>query len=364
MATLEHWRPTMSATARLTRQPLTHTFTELARAVRDRGLQDRRRGFYLVMFAALALALGGVATGVILLGESWLQLLMAGALGLILTQLAFLGHEASHRQIFESGRANDRTGRILANAFVGMSYGWWMSKHNRHHANPNKMGKDPDIEVDTVSFVEESAATRTGLLAWITRRQGYLFFPLLLLEGLNLHVKSVRSLTTRTPVEGRWLELGLLAARFAVYFGLIFWLLPFGLAAAFVGVQLAVFGVYMGATFAPNHKGMPIVPADVKLDFLSKQVRTSRNIAGGWWATALMGGLNYQIEHHLFPSMPRPNLRAARALVREHCRTHDVPYTETSLLRSYAIVVGYLNRVGLAARDPFDCPMAGQLRRR
>ena len=75
-------------------------------------------------------------------------------------------------------------------------------------------------------------------------------------------------------------------------------------------MQLAVFGLYMGASFAPNHKGMPIIPADVKLDFFTKQVRTSRNISGGWWATALMGGLNYQIEHHLFPSMPRPHLRA------------------------------------------------------
>jgi fatty acid desaturase len=154
----------------------------------------------------------------------------------------------------------------------------------------------------------------------------------------------------------------MLAGRFVIYFGLIFWLLPFGMAWAFIGVQLAVFGLYMGATFAPNHKGMPIIPADVKLDFLSKQVRTSRNIAGGWWATILMGGLNYQIEHHLFPSMPRPHLRAARALVREHCRSNDVPYVETSLPSSYRTVIGYLNRVGLAARDPFDCPLASQLR--
>jgi hypothetical protein len=54
-----------------------------------------------------------------------------------------------------------------------------------------------------VSFLEESAATRKGALAWITRRQGYLFFPLLLLEGLNLHAKSIRSLGSRTPVTGR-----------------------------------------------------------------------------------------------------------------------------------------------------------------
>jgi fatty acid desaturase len=329
------------ATARLSQQPFTHTFTELAQAVRTRGLQGRRRGFYLMIFVVLLLALAGTGTGMILLDDSWLQLLLAGTLGVIFTQFAFLGHEASHRQIFESGRANDRSGLVLA-ALVGMSHGWWMNKHSRHHANPNKIGKD--------------------LLAWITRRQGYLFFPLLLLEGVNLHVKSILSLSASVRVKGRWIELIMLAARFVIYFGLIFWLLPFGMAWAFIGVQLAVFGLYMGATFAPNHKGMPIVPADVKLDFLSKQVRTSRNIAGGWWATILMGGLNYQIEHHLFPSMPRPHLRAARILVREHCRSNDVPYVETNLLSSYRAVVRYLNRVGLAARDPFDCPLASQLR--
>ena len=75
-----------------------------------------------------------------------------------------------------------------------------------------------------------------------------------------------------------------------------------------------------------------------------------------------MGGLNYQVEHHLFPSMPRPHLARARVVVREQCRALDVPYTETSLWRSYRIVVQYLNRVGLAARDPFECPMVSQFR--
>ena len=164
-------------------------------------------------------------------------------------------------------------------------------------------------------------------------------------------------------VEGRWLELTLLGARFAVYLAVLFWLLPVGMAFAFLGVQLAVFGVYMGASFAPNHVGMPIVPRDAKLDFLSKQVRTARNVSGGWWATVLMGGLNYQIEHHLFPSMARPHLAKARRLVMEHCRSLDVPYAETSLLTAWGIVVGHLNRVGLAARNSFQCPVAGQLGR-
>jgi fatty acid desaturase len=354
--------PTGAATARLAKQPLTRSFTALTAEVRTAGLLARTRGFYVLVFGVLLLALGGIATGVVLLGESWLQLLMAGALGLVLTQFAFLGHEASHRQIFTSGKANDRTGRILAVGFAGLSYSWWMHKHTKHHGNPNQVGKDPDIARDTISFHEADAAGQRGFVRWLTQRQVWLFFPLLLLEGVNLHLKSVQSLLQRGPVKGRSFELTLLVVRFGLYAGVLFWFLPLGMAAAFIGVQLAIFGFYMGATFAPNHMGMPIVPADVKLDFLSKQVRTSRNITGGFWMSLLMGGLNYQVEHHLFPSMPRPHLRAARALVREHCRTLDVPYTETNLIRAYLSVLAHLDRVGLKARDPFDCPAAGNMR--
>ncbi|NMD45323.1 MAG: acyl-CoA desaturase, partial [Propionibacterium sp.] len=112
-----------------------------------------------------------------------------------------------------------------------------------------------------------------------------------------------------------------------------------------------------------NHIGMPIVPHGVKLDFLDKQVLTSRNVSGGWWITALMGGLNYQIEHHLFPGMPRPHLRAARTLVRQHCRKYDVPYVENDLVEALAIVVRYLNDVGWAARHTFSCPAAASMGR-
>lgn len=337
------------------------TYMQVSQVVRETGLLRRTPWFYTLVATGIALALAGAVTGFILLGDSWFQLLIAGALGILFTQIAFLAHEAAHRQILASGPANDRLARMLAGS-IGMSYSWWDSKHSRHHANPNRIGKDPDIEVDTISFIEEDAVEARGLRRAITRRQGWFFFPLLTLEGLNLHRHSLRYLVGRDAAKGRWTELAIIGARFALFLTPVFMLLPLGMAFAFVGVQLAVFGVYMGASFAPNHKGMPVVAHDAKLDFFTKQVRTSRNIRGGWWATWLMGGLNYQVEHHLFPSMARPHLARAREIVREHCATLDVPYTETSLLRSYAIVIEYLNRVGLAARDPFDCPIAAQYR--
>ncbi len=342
----------------------TRSFTELAQTVRSRGLNNRTPGFYLTVAAALIVALGGAFTGLVLLRDSWFLLLIAAAFGIIFTQFAFLGHEASHRQVLTSGPANDRLGRVLSTLLVGISYAWWMNKHTRHHGNPNRIGKDPDIDSSIVSFSPEDALASTGLRRWITRRQGWLFFALLLFLGLELHLSSIIGLFARRRIEGRGAEIAMLAGRFAVYLGLLFWLVPVGLAFAFLGVQFAVFGLYMGITFSPNHIGMPLVPKDKRLDFLDKQVLTSRNVSGGWWMTVLMGGLNYQIEHHLFPSMPRPHLSTARTLVRQHCDEHGVPYAENSLHDALAIVVRHMNEVGLAAASrSFGCPTAGALGR-
>jgi fatty acid desaturase len=323
----------------------------------------RRYGYYWAQIVGLVVAFGGLVAAMVWVGDSWWQLLLAAALGILVTQFGFLGHDAAHRQIFASAAWNDWTARILSGVFAGLSFGWWRGKHNRHHARPNQEGLDPDIAPGALAFTRDIAATRTtGARGWFLRRQGWLFFPLLTLEGLNLHWASVARVLGREPVRHRWTEASLVITRLAAYLVGLLLLLPPAKAAAFFFVQMAVFGVCLGGSFAPNHKGMPIVPRTMKIDFLQRQVLMSRNVRGGPLVDSLMGGLNYQIEHHLFPSMPRPNLRHARPLVRAHCEKSDVPYTEVGLWASYAIVIDYLNHVGLRARAPFDCPVASQLR--
>jgi fatty acid desaturase len=341
----------------------TTEYSSLLRTVRDAGLLKRRTGFYVKIFAIMVAALGAAGVGFVLLGDSWFQLIIAAVLGVVLTQFAFLAHEASHRQVFTSGKLNDIVGRTLANLFVGISYSWWMTKHSRHHANPNVVGKDTDIERDFISFQEVDAAKARGIYAWFTRRQGYFFFPVLVFEGVNLHRHGFLTVFGRGKVDKRWLEITMIMLRVVAYLGVVFYFLPLGMGFAFIGVQLAVFGVYMGASFAPNHTGMPILPHDSKVDFLRRQVLTSRNIKGGVLMDTYMGGLNYQIEHHLFPNMPRPHLARAQEIIKEYCDTHSILYSETTLTESYGIVTRYLNQVGLSAARPFDCPMAAQFGR-
>jgi len=335
-------------------------YSALAAYVRESGLLRRRYVYYWTRLVAVVLAFASIWVAVVLVGNSWWQLAVAAGFAVVLTQIAFLGHDSAHRQIFNSGSWNDWTSRILAGGFVGLSHTWWRNKHNRHHGKPNQVGEDPDIAPGVVVWTQDALETRSGWRAWFGRHQGWFFFPLLTLEGLSLHVSSVRLLVTKGAVPHRWVEAPIVITRLAVYVGLLFWLLPPSKALAFIGVQMALFGILLGGSFAPNHKGMPIVPAGLKVDFLRRQVLTSRNIKGGVAVDFMMGGLNYQVEHHLFPSMPRPNLRHVQPVVRDYCEQKGVTYTEVGFFRSYKIVVDYLNRVGLADRAAFDCPVAAQ----
>ncbi|WP_150308412.1 fatty acid desaturase family protein [Planctomonas psychrotolerans] len=338
-------------------------FTELAHRITSAGLLRRRYGYYWSKLAVVLLLHVAAVVLFVRIGDSWWQLGTAVLFAVLYTQTAFLGHDAAHRQIFVSGKWNDWISLVLANLLVGLSYGWWQHKHTRHHANPNKRGSDPDIELPVLSLTPEQVSRRRSrLTGWVLAHQGAFFFPILFLEGLSLHASSIRRVLAREPLKRRGWEIAFLTIRIGGFLALVFWVLSPGVAVAFLGVQLGVFGFYMGCTFAPNHKGMPLVPASMRLDFLRRQVMMSRNIRGNRVLDVLMGGLNYQIEHHLFPSMPRVHLRRAAPMVAAYCADRDIPYAATGLFESYGIVLRYINRVGLGERDPFDCPLIAQRR--
>ena len=331
--------------------------------VRESGLLGRRYAFYWAEIAVAITSFCLLWWAVVAVGDSWFQLFLAAALGVVITQFGFLGHDGAHQQMFRSPAWNEWTSRLLAGLFAGLAFGWWRSKHNRHHASPNQEGRDPDIDPGSISFTHSAVEDRDSRFGrWFLKRQGWLFFPLLSLEGLNLHRESMRALFAPGPFPHRRLELLLVTGRLTTYVAALVVLLPPTKAAAFFAVQMGVFGLCLGGSFAPSHKGMPIVPPAAKIDFFHRQVLMSRNVRGGLLVDFAMGGLNYQIEHHLFPSMPRPNLKKVQPLVRDYCALQGVPYTEVGLFESYGIVIDYLNNVGTRARGPFECPITAQYR--
>ncbi|MCT2593475.1 acyl-CoA desaturase [Streptomyces sp. N2-109] len=325
-------------------------FARLSRRISEAGLLRRRPGYYTLRFSLIGLAFVATWTAFFALGDSWWQLGVAVLLGLVFGQGALVAHDLAHRQVFSKRRPSEIGGMIVGNVGIGMSYGWWMNKHTRHHANPNHEELDPDVSPDILVWSQDQARASKGLPRFMGRHQAKLFFPLLTLEGFNLHISSVRAL--RAPhMKKRLLEGGLLLAHIAGYLTALFMVMPVGMAFAFLFLHQAVFGVYLGSIFAPNHKGMPMLKGNARPDFLRKQVLTSRNVRGGWFVDNAMGGLNYQIEHHLFPNMPSPHLGQAQVIVRDYCAEIDVPYHETGLIESWREALRHLDEVGAPIRE-------------
>jgi len=173
-------------------------YTQLSRQIKQAGLLERRRGWYATKIGLnlVLLAAGGAAF--VALEDSWWQLVTAAYLAVVFTQLAFVGHDAGHRQIFCSRRANDLVGLLNANLLVGISFGWWVAKHNLHHTNPNHQDLDPDIDIPALAFTAGQARDKRGLGRVVARYQAYLFFPLLLLEAAQLHVASAKAIVRDT----------------------------------------------------------------------------------------------------------------------------------------------------------------------
>jgi fatty acid desaturase len=327
----------------------THEYAELKRMLQQRGLMERQPAYYATR---IVLTLGMLAVGITLLiviTNPWLQLLNAVYLGFVYTQIGFMGHDVGHRQTLKSNFQNMLVGLVFGNLLIGVSRGWWVDKHNQHHGHPNQIDMDPDIDFPFVAFSAEHLQGKGRLALWIIKYQAFLLVPMETLLALSLRANSIRFLLTEKS--RYWLvELSLIVAHVVLYLALVFSQLSFWQGLLFIFVHQAVFGIYMGSVFAPNHKGMPILPVDTPLDFLRQQVVTARNVRPNPITDFWYGGLNYQIEHHLFPTLPRNKLGEARLIVKDFCRDHAIDYYETSLIQSYKEILISLHEVGAPMR--------------
>lgn len=268
----------------------------------------------------------------------------------MLTQNGMLGHDVAHRQVFRKGREVSLAGWILGNLLMGVSYSWWTRKHNLHHANPNHPTDDPDASYPMLAMFKEQLAHRRRILLPVIAMQAYLYPFFTMFLFITMRVGSVEQLFRRdAPMRIRQ-GLGL-ALHLSLYILLLTQLGGWPQAITFLVISQIMFGLYNGSVFAPNHKGMMMMSDDEPLDFLRTQVLTSRNVRGGWLVDFWNGGLNYQIEHHLFPTMPRNRLSDAQPLVQKFCADRGISYHQTSLAESYREIFNHLNEAGSPARE-------------
>lgn len=336
--------------------------------VRTRGLLDRS-GWNSLPEAMIIVALGVVGFAVVALAPGLWRFAAVPILSQMWMQIGFIGHDAGHNQVFARTELNRRLGLVCFPLLLGMAFRPWVIQHNLHHAETNVLDEDPDLDHPLFAFSEAAARERRGVLRWMVRYQAYLYPFLAVFTTLAFRVVGWRYAFTGVTIRGtndrydreRRFELVLLALNLVLWvavpsaiFGARAWLPIF-----ILGQMLL--GFHMAFVFAPNHKGMPTFVDASQLTFMEQQVLTSRNVDGGPLADFMYGGLNYQVEHHLFPTMPRRHFPTCRLLVRQCCADARLDYTEESVVQSFKTLFASLDEIGREAFRPLSVSSSAEL---
>jgi fatty acid desaturase len=331
-----------------------NAYADLRRTVIRQGLLDRTYGYYLWRSLQCFALFGGA----ILLprwlpgGLGWTALASL-LVGFASIQVALIGHDAGHLEVFRRTRTNWALGLLCWSLCTGIGFWYWYHRHNAHHGHTNDAIADPELQGSgLVAFTVEDAAARHGWRRTIARYQAILspfIVVFLLVIVLAFRIESWVFAVRRLHGGRRTLELSLLALN------VVLWCVAIATlgrryAEVFLGAQF-VAGFYLALIVAPNHKGMPVWASGAPLSFLQRQVLSSRNVTAHPLWDYLFGGLNYQIEHHLFPTMPRLRFREAQTMVKPFCAAQGLEYEEVGPWTSYRAVLTELHRVGRVADD-------------
>lgn len=333
----------------------TRLYANLKKKLREEHLFEKQPHYYTRMITVIMTLLVTSITLLFTVHNFALQLFNAIFLAFVTTQLGLLGHDAGHRQIFHDRWKNRVLGLLIANVLLGISNTYWTRKHDEHHSNPNQIDVDPDLDIPLLAFAEQDIEKKGIVARCIIAYQHFFFFPLLALTFVNLKRQCFLFLC-QNKRKARFVEVPLLLVHYAGYTILLFSLFNAWQAILFIIIHQGLTGLYMGSIFAPNHKGMPMIDSNEKIDFLHRQILTARNVKAHPIIDFWYGGLNYQIEHHLFPTMPRNNLKAAQIIIQGFCVEHTITYTETSFIQSYREILTHLRVVSVSLR-----PAAGLL---
>jgi fatty acid desaturase len=329
--------------------PVTSDYVQLRQQLKEAGLFEKHQAFPIAHFVVVCMLMGASVTVVFVTDRLWVQLLNAALMAFAFGQLCFVFHDAGHHQIFSKAIYNTIAG-YTCTLLLGSSFRWWRDQHNTHHKYPNHEDLDPDVSIPFLAFSEAQALGKRGLQRWIVRYQAAILFPLWTLTALHMRlVTQVRYFFTH-QFSKVWPDALLFLVHMALYFGLLFSQLPPVTAILFIVVHQLCWGFYLASVFAPNHYGMEMFAGDDRPDFLHMQILGSRNLRGHPMTDLWYGGLNYQIEHHLFPTLQRSKLPRARKIVEQFCRERGIRHYETGVFASYLEIYRHMRSIARFAQ--------------
>lgn len=332
-------------------------YAQLRATIRRAGLLERDPTFYILTTVGIGLGLAVSLSCLIRLPVSVLLVVWAVVFAFFAVQVCGLIHDAGHRAIGRSARVNDLVG-LSGAALLAMGYHSWRRQHNAHHAHTNEDEADPDLAIPLHAFTARQFQRSGGIWRVLRRHQALCFYPLRTLVVFSRRLSEFDYLRQQRLSPGLVLEGSLWLVGMTAWLIVPWVIFPLPKALLLFVVVHGVMGLYLSTIFAPNHKGMPQIASETSISFLEQQIVTSRNITPHWFTDVVYIGLNYQIEHHLFPTCPRSRLRHVTPYVVDLCDELQLPYTQTGFIESHRQIVAALNAV--AKSVPPDAPVRGR----
>lgn len=363
-AVITKWLPSMLI-GRVVGKPLESRIQKDFRKVRQQLIDGGYFKISRVYYPMKTAAIFSVLLAAVFITAMWQWPVLGGLLmGAFWQQLAFLGHDAGHNSVTHSRNLDYMFGLVVGPLFGGISINWWKATHNVHHVSTNSIEHDPDIQHLPVIAVHERYFTSIfskyhnrvmpydAIAKFFVANQHYLYFPIMAFARWNLYLQSAIYLASAPNLKFRKQD----ALSMVVFFGWLFSLaslLPTRFDAfVFLSVAHALAGI-LHVQITISHFSRACYGGmgyhDEKSDFLRTQLATSMNVDCSRWLDWFHGGLQFQVEHHLFPRLPRHNLRVARDLIKGLSQKHDLDYHEASWFQCIRETMGTLEMAANAA---------------
>ncbi|KAJ6811783.1 delta(8)-fatty-acid desaturase 2-like [Iris pallida] len=291
------------------------------------------------------------------------HLLSAALLGFVWIQSGWVGHDSGHYNVMLTPWLNRFAQILTGNCLTGISIGWWIRNHTAHHIACNSLDHDPDLQHLPLFCISDKFFS--SLTSWYYNRkmvfddaarffvsiQHWTFYPVMCFARANLFGQSYVLLLSDKKVRDRWQEIVGVLIYWTWYPLLVSCLPNWPERLAFVLVSFSVTGL-QHVQFTLNHfSGSVYVGPPTGNDWFEKQTAGTVDIVCPPWMDWFHGGLQFQVEHHLFPRLPRNHLRKISPIVKELCKKHGLQYLSAPFLEANRRTIAVLRNAAMQARD-------------